>query len=175
VTTGLQGWTKSGTVSATTDQATAPGMTPVPASGTSFSKNDWKNDPSKACDAATNQSSSRLCIAPIVNGAAINTANGLVTYRLERLTGANGATEACYTASATSGSAGLWTSSSTCSTENPMTYNSASSQFRSLQVLQSDAAGPNGTTRYYKWTVTGLRDINGVVAPAQSFTFNVAG
>ena len=170
VTTTLQGWTKAGTVSAATDQAIAPGMTPVPASGTAFGNNGWKNS-TAACDPqAGTQASSRLCIAPVSNGVAINTANGLVTYRLERLTGLNGTTEACYTASATSGSPGSWTSGSTCSIENAMTYNVASSQFRSLQIPQSDVVVTG--TRYYKWTVTGLRDTNGTVAPAQSFTFN---
>jgi hypothetical protein len=171
VTTTLQGWAKSGAASATTDQAaTSPGMAAQPPSGTAFGSQGWKNG-SAACDPqSAGSGSSRLCITPVSNGAAIDTSAGLVTYRLERLNGSNGTVQDCYTASTTSGSAGSWTPGSSCST-NPMTYDSAAIQFRSLQIPQTDVKSTQ--TQFYRWTVAGLRDINGVIAPAQSFTFNV--
>ena len=144
----------------------APTLTPRPAGGTVFAKNEWKNSVAKACSpVGGNPGSSRLCVT-VTDAASGPDGSSAVIYTLVR-TDAAGQVEACWNGS------GFVTNAACTPTHVAMTR--TADQFASAPIAQ-DLMGPTNNQQYhYRWTVAGVRDLAGNSAPAAIFTFQLTG
>lgn len=142
-----------------------PEVTPLPADGAVFAKNEWKNS-AKACQpVGGNPGSARLCVTVADAISGLDTA-AQVQYTLVR-TSSTGQVQACWNGLVFSTEAGCSPTSVTMA---------RSGALYSSQLIGQDLLGPvNNQLYYYRWTVTGVRDLAGNAAPAASFTFQLTG